>query len=131
MQVVGAIIRNHKNEYLLQLRDNNARSFKNCWTFFGGHVEDGEELEDALIRELSEELSMPAEAIGPIRQVQVNKDDNGVEQYVYEIFTDITIDQLVLGEGAAMEFIAEDLLFSREFAFNIEKVLRDYISTLE
>lgn len=128
MKVVGAIIKNQKNEYLMQLRDDNAPSFKNTWTLFGGRVEEDEELEEALLRELDEELALPSDAIKSLRQVQVNLDDNGTEQYIYEVFTDVELDQLVLGEGAAMEYISEELLFDRDFAFNIEDVLKRYAS---
>ena len=114
----------------MQLRDDNAPSFKNTWTLFGGRVEKDEELEEALLRELDEELSLSSGAIKSLRQVQANLDDNGTKQYIYEIFTDIELDQLVLGEGAAMEYISEELLFDRDFAFNIKAVLTQYTSAI-
>jgi mutator protein MutT len=77
MQVVGAIIKNHEDEYLLQLRDDKAPTFKNKWTLFGGKVEDGELPEQALTRELEEELSVPDTAIESLRQVQINDQENG------------------------------------------------------
>ena len=44
-----------------------------------------------------------------------------------------TFDVIVIGtgpggEGAAMEYIPQILLFNREFAFNIEDVLRKYLN---
>ena len=56
-EVVKAVI--YKDQkYLLQLRDDNPEiSSPNTWGFFGGGVDDGETHEEALIRELNEELN--------------------------------------------------------------------------
>ena len=55
-EVVKAVI--YKDgKYLFQLRDNDASiSYPNKWSFFGGEVDKGENLEEALKRELVEEL---------------------------------------------------------------------------
>jgi len=56
--VVKAIIINQSGQFLLQHRDNIAGIAEpNCWSFFGGLVEQGETLIAALERELQEELS--------------------------------------------------------------------------
>lgn len=125
-QVVGAIIRNHKNEFLMQLRDDSVSQFKNCWTLFGGQVEKGEEPEEALLRELHEELNLSPDAIESMREMQVNKDTDGTVVRIYEIYISKAISQLTLGEGAAMEYVSEESLFDRKFAFNTEEVLREY-----
>ncbi|MFZ1301640.1 MAG: NUDIX domain-containing protein [Candidatus Microsaccharimonas sp.] len=130
MQVVGAIIKNHHEEYLLQLRDDRAPTFKNKWTLFGGRVEDGEEPEEALLRELNEELAIPQDSIESLKEVQVNDDPNGTRQHIYEVLTGIAISQLVLGEGAEMKYVPRDQLFEREFAFNIEEVFKTYLAHL-
>ena len=55
-EVVKAVIIK-KGKFLLQLRDNNpAITYPNNWVFFGGGVNHGEKHEDALKRELIEEL---------------------------------------------------------------------------
>jgi 8-oxo-dGTP pyrophosphatase MutT (NUDIX family) len=45
---------NSKKEILLQLRDEEPEIDR--WVCFGGKVEDGEEVEETLIREIKEEL---------------------------------------------------------------------------
>lgn len=46
------------NQILLQLRDNDAPTRANMWSFFGGSVEKDESPLQAAIRESSEELSL-------------------------------------------------------------------------
>jgi len=44
---------------LIYLRDNKPEiPFPNHWDLFGGHVEEGEAPEEALVRELKEELGV-------------------------------------------------------------------------
>lgn len=58
---VGGLILNKKNEVLLLLR--NVDPEKNFWSIPGGQVEFGEKVEDALIRELKEELGIDVAVI--------------------------------------------------------------------
>ena len=43
---------------LLGLRAPDRRSYPNAWDLFGGHVEAGESVEQALVRELEEEIDI-------------------------------------------------------------------------
>lgn len=42
----------------MQHRDNNAPYEPNMWGFFGGHIEEGETPEQAVVREIKEELQI-------------------------------------------------------------------------
>ncbi len=128
MQVVGAIIRNHKKEYLLQLRDDKPSKFKNCWTLFGGRVEDGEDIQKALFRELNEEIGLTQDLIDRVQKIQINRNTDDTVQYIYEVYIRAELDRMTLYEGAAMKYVSEDQLFDRDFAFNIRQVLEDYVS---
>ena len=57
MNVVGAILI-HNEKILLVKRSNNLKVMPNKYEFPGGKVEAGETLQEALIRELKEELSI-------------------------------------------------------------------------
>lgn len=64
--VVKALIHDRRGRFLLQHRDNMAGIIEpDCWSFFGGGVEEGETLREALERELREELSCE---VGQIEQ---------------------------------------------------------------
>lgn len=49
-----------RGRVLMALRSPSRRSYPGTWSFPGGHVERGETLEDALVRELSEEIGVTA-----------------------------------------------------------------------
>ncbi len=61
IKVVAAIIRNHKEEILFAQRSLDATSCAGLWEFPGGKISDSESEEQALKRELTEELSMVVE----------------------------------------------------------------------
>lgn len=61
VKVVAAVIENEENEILCALRSPKM-SIPNMWEFPGGKVEEGEDLQEALEREIQEELSCEIEA---------------------------------------------------------------------
>ena len=65
---VGVMVRNHKGEFLLGLRTENARNEPGKWTFPGGGIEFGERLFDCAKREAREEAGIDVE---PVRIVKV------------------------------------------------------------
>ena len=62
IKVVGAIIENNNNEILCALRSKDM-SLPMMWEFPGGKIEEGESVNEAIIREIKEELDCNIEAI--------------------------------------------------------------------
>ena len=58
-EIAAIILENDKGELLLALRYNKPGiPFPNHWDLIGGHVEEGEMPEEALVREVKEELDI-------------------------------------------------------------------------
>lgn len=60
IKVVGAIIENDNKEILCALRSPKM-SIPNHWEFPGGKIEENESLEEAIVREINEELKCTIE----------------------------------------------------------------------
>ena len=81
--VIGVIYDVTTDKFLLTLRNetgNEQSKFNNCWNFPGGGVQFGETLENAVIRELKEELCIDVIVEKPIPRVfsSVRKDWHGI-----------------------------------------------------
>ncbi len=57
-RTVGALFINSDGQVLLGLRSPSKKAWPLHWDSIGGHVEDGESLDDALIREAREEVGV-------------------------------------------------------------------------
>ena len=56
--IVNALLLRNGTEILLARRAAHRKAYGGLWSFPGGHVEAGETLEDALVRETSEEIGV-------------------------------------------------------------------------
>lgn len=65
--VAGAIVRGGR--VLLVKRSPQAWNYPDVWDLFGGHVEEGESLDEALRREAREELGVEVESFHPLGTV--------------------------------------------------------------
>ncbi|MEL6225114.1 MAG: NUDIX hydrolase [Cyanobacteria bacterium J06627_8] len=97
--------------FLMQLRDDiPGIAYPAHWGFFGGHVEPGEHPDDAVRRELLEEINYMPEAIDPFKIY------NGPRsiRHVYGAKLETTIDALTLGEGWDMKLVTIEEIKSGE-----------------
>lgn len=68
---------------LLARRSPGRKNYPDCWSFPGGHVEEGESLDHALAREISEELAVALLAFEPVMRIP---DPNVVEPITYHMY---------------------------------------------
>ncbi|MFC5731283.1 MULTISPECIES: NUDIX domain-containing protein [Nocardioides] len=94
---------------LLQERDEHPVIDPDCWGFVGGHVEDGEDADDAAYRELVEETGLRLEppALRLWREFGVFHAayDSVDSVRVYVAPTDATDAEVVVGEGRRIVFV--------------------------
>lgn len=67
-QIVNAVFVGPEG-VLLARRSPHRKNYPDCWSFPGGHVESGESLDEALLREIDEELAVLPLAFEPFMRI--------------------------------------------------------------
>ena len=108
---VKALIYRNDGRILLQQRDHApGLPFPGFWTFFGGLVEQGESLRNALERELLEELGCVPGRVGEELFCWEWRGAGAALNHIFPVQCQVGDEALVLGEGLAMRWLSiEDL----------------------
>lgn len=110
-RIAVAFLVDARGHVLLQHRDEHAPRAANQWGMVGGHVEDGEDYDSAMRREILEETGIEV-GPGDIELWQATEfcysDGHRSDYRVYAGRVDLTDDDIVLGEGRAIVFVDPD-----------------------
>ena len=131
MQKISAIIlENYKGEFLLALRDNKSWiPFPNHWDLIGGHVEEGETPEEALIREFKEELGLDLKDYKFYKEFEcIDGDAFENIKYIYSGIINIPIEEITLYEGQYARYFTKEEIPHVKFANIIKSIVMDYIN---
>ncbi len=111
---VGALVFDPQGRLFLQRRSPTRRLFPNCWDTVGGHVEPGETVEQALVREVWEETGWRVERIhpGPARIAWTGDDGRHRVEYDFPVTVsgDLTAPQLEAGRHTDWHWATESEL---------------------
>ena len=119
-----------RNRLLVYLRDDKPDiPFPGRWDFFGGHVEEGESPEVALVREVKEELGVDLRDWNWFGVYQCLEGDAYPNvKHVYWAKIDKDAGQLTLHEGQRLMSIAPNERHALPFANILGRVLEDFIA---
>lgn len=122
----------HRGWVLLQHRDEHAPRAADQWGIVGGHVEDGEDFDTAVRRELLEETGV---RLGPEEPRLwwegdfAYADGHRSHYRVYAAQVDLTDDDIVLGEGRAIVFVDPDEALSLDLAESNAHLLPRFLAS--
>lgn len=117
---------------LLQHRDEHAPRAPEQWGLVGGHVEEGEDFDTAIHRELREEtgLRLGAEVLQTWWEGELAYSDGHRSHYrVYAGRVDLTDADIVLGEGRAIVFVDPARALDLELAESNARLLPQFLAS--
>jgi 8-oxo-dGTP diphosphatase len=124
----GIILLNSNNEVLLLLRDNKIEiPFPNMWDIPGGKVEDGESPEQAVRREMMEEMSI--KNLGEINLFKILKTENLTDNIFWKRLN-LNPKVIDLKEGQRIEYFNLERIRKTKLAFNYNQVLESFYSEI-
>ena len=129
-QIAQALLFDRDCRLLIYLRDDKPGiPFANHWDFFGGHLEAGETPEQALVREVKEEIGVRLTGWKFFRRFDCLLGDAYPNtKFVYYSSIDAVASELTLYEGQRMTSIGLADRFHFRFANILGAILEDFIA---
>jgi 8-oxo-dGTP diphosphatase len=125
----GIILLNSKNEILLLLRDNKPDiPFPNMWDIPGGKIENNESPEEAVRREIEEEMEI--DDLGKIKLFNIFTSEN-ITEYVFWKKINLMPEKIKLQEGQKIKYFSREQIKDIKLAFNYNEVLDDFFNHLK
>jgi len=113
---------------LIYLRDDKAGiSFPNHWDLFGGIIEEGESPEQALVREVEEELGITIQRYHKFREYDSTEGEKPNRKYVFYAKVEVLQEELTLHEGQRMTSIRLEERHQYKFANILGGIIDDFV----
>jgi len=120
---VCIIIENSKLEILLLLRDDKPSiKFPNQWVTLGGMIEEGETPENAIKRELKEEIGIDLQRFALFKVYEWPEKT----EWVYSAKLNLVPEKIDLHEGQKIKFFSKKDIEKMNLAFHDSDILKDY-----
>ena len=128
-EIAAIILENDEGKFLLYLRDNKPDiPFPNHWDLIGGHVEDGETPEEALVREFKEELDLDLKEYTFYKKYEcITGDAYKNIKYIYSGKINLPIEKVTLLEGVRPQYFSREEIPNVKFANILKSIVMDYI----
>jgi 8-oxo-dGTP diphosphatase len=130
-QIAAIIMENDKGELLLYKRDNKPDiPFPGYWDLIGGHVENGETPEEALVREVKEELDLDIKEFTFFRRYECLEGDAYPNiKYIYSGRINLPVEEITLLEGDIAQYFKREEIPHVKFANILKEIVLEYLST--
>ena len=124
-QIAAIILENYKGEFLLYLRDNKPGiPFPYHWDLIGGHVEEGETPEEALVREFKEELDLDLKEYAFYKKYECLTGDAYENiKYIYSGKINLPIEKVTLLEGVRPQYFSMEEIPGVKFANILKSIV--------
>ena len=129
-EIAAIILENDKGEFLLYLRDNKPDiPFPDHWDLIGGHVEEGETPEEALIREVKEEIDIDLKDYTFYKKYECLTGDAYENiKYIYYGKINLPIEEITLLEGVRPQYFSREEIPDIKFANILKSIVMNYIA---
>lgn len=129
VEVVGSVIIEDGEGKILLVK---SPKWHNKWTMPGGHIEPGEKIADALLREAEEEVGLKLISLGVIAFGELigSKDFHRTAHFIYfDILCKTENKNVVLDNAELAEYIWVDpqKAFELDLAESYDKTIREYL----
>lgn len=130
-QIAAIILENDQGELLLYKRDNKPDiPFPGYWDLIGGHLENGETPEKALVREVKEELDLDISEFTFFKRYDCLKGDAYPNiKYIYSGRINLPIEKITLLEGDIARYFKREEIPHVKFANILKEIVLEYLST--
>lgn len=128
-EIAAIILENDTGEFLLYLRDNKPGiPFPGYWDLIGGHVEEGETPEEALVREVKEELDIDLKEYTFYKKYECLTGDAYENiKYIFTGKINIPIEEITLLEGVRPQYFSRNEIPNVKFANILKSIVMEYI----
>lgn len=126
---VGIILVSSGGNVLLQLRRDDESYYPGYWTLPGGKVGKDESIEDALKREVKEELDLNLHDYTLFKKIVEKRENDIIKRYIYWSNINKKIEDLKLGEGSALRFFCREEIPPLKIAFALKPIIEEFMES--